>query len=91
MPIDLTRAIVTAILDGALANAQVEVDPVFGFAVPRSAAGLPAELLRPRERWDDVAAYDETAANLARDLRANFAQFAGTLPARVAAAGPAPV
>jgi phosphoenolpyruvate carboxykinase (ATP) len=88
MPIGLTRAAVTAILDGSLGDVEMDVDPVFGFAVPRSAPGIPGALLRPRETWPDTGAYDATAGRLARDLTENFATIAESAPAAVRAAGP---
>ena len=88
MPIGLTRAGVAAILDGSLDDVPMDVDPVFGFAVPRSAPGIPGALLHPRETWPDAAEYDATAAGLARDLADNFKDFADSAPAVVRAAGP---
>jgi phosphoenolpyruvate carboxykinase (ATP) len=88
MPIDLTRAAVTAILDGALDEVPFDADPVFGFAVPRSAPGIPDTLLRPRETWPDPREFEATAARLARDLAENFADFADSAPVAVRAAGP---
>ncbi len=88
MPIALTRAAVAAILDGSLDDVRMDVDPVFGFAVPRSAPGIPGALLRPRETWPDAGEYDATAARLARDLAENFANFADSASATVRAAGP---
>ena len=88
MPLALTRAAVTAVLDGSLRDAAMDVDPLFGFAVPREAPGVPAEYLRVRESWQDAAAYDAAAARLARELTANFAQFAAAVPASVRDAGP---
>jgi phosphoenolpyruvate carboxykinase (ATP) len=88
MPIDLTRAAVAAILDGSLDDGPFDVDPVFGFAVPRSAPGIPGALLRPRDTWPDAEVYDATAARLARDLAENFVDFAESAPAAVRAAGP---
>jgi phosphoenolpyruvate carboxykinase (ATP) len=89
MPIELTRAIVAAILDGSLDAAPSDVDPVFGFAIPRAIPGVPASVLHPRDNWPDGRAYDETVRRLAADLEANFTQFAATAPASVRAAGPA--
>jgi phosphoenolpyruvate carboxykinase (ATP) len=88
MPIALTRAAVAAILDGSLDDVPMDVDPVFGFTVPRSAPGIPGALLRPRETWPNAGAYDATAARLARDLKENFANFADSAPVAVRAAGP---
>jgi phosphoenolpyruvate carboxykinase (ATP) len=88
MPIGLTRAAVAAILDGSLDDVPMDVDPVFGFAVPRSAPGIPGTLLRPRETWPDAGEFDATAARLARDLAENFEGIADGAPAAVRAAGP---
>jgi phosphoenolpyruvate carboxykinase (ATP) len=66
----------------------MDIDPVFGFAMPRSAPNVPDALLRPRDTWPDAAEYDETAARLARDLVENFATFEDSVPAAVLAAGP---
>ncbi len=89
MPIGLTRAVVAAILDGSLDGAPVDIDPVFGFAIPRSVQGVPDTLLRPRETWSDSGEYDLTARKLVHDLEENFESFAATVPERVRAAGPA--
>jgi phosphoenolpyruvate carboxykinase (ATP) len=88
MPIRLTRAVVAAVLDGSLDESSSDVDPVFGFAVPRTVPGVPEDMLRPRDAWPDGDAYDAAANRLARDLVENFAHFAGTVPAAVLAAGP---
>jgi phosphoenolpyruvate carboxykinase (ATP) len=88
MPIGLTRAAIAAILDGSLDDVPMDVDPVFGFAVPRSGPAIPGALLRPRETWPDRGEYDATAARLARDLAKNFEDFLDSAPAAVRAAGP---
>jgi phosphoenolpyruvate carboxykinase (ATP) len=88
MPIALTRAAVSAVLDGSLDKGLLDVDPIFGFAVPRSVPGVPASFVRPRQTWSDVADYDAMAERLARDLRANFATFAPVVPVGVRDAGP---
>jgi len=88
MPIGLTRVAVAAILDGLLDDVPVDIDPVFGFAVPRSAPGIAGGLLHPRDTWPDGAEYDATADRLARDLTQNFAVFEDGAPPAVRAAGP---
>ena len=88
MPIGLTRAAVAAILDGSLDDVPMDIDPVFGFAMPRLAPDIPGALLRPRDTWPDAAQYEATAAGLARDLVENFATFAESVPTAVRAAGP---
>ncbi len=72
-----TRAMVTAILNGSLAGAQFETDPVFGLRIPKSIPGstVPAEVLRPRNTWADPQAYDTKAAELAKKFRDNDAKY----------------
>ena len=83
-----SRAMVQAILAGSLDGVEFEPDPVFGVAVPRSCPGVPAELLRPRGTWADPAAYDVTAARLARMFHANFETYADGVSEAIRAAGP---
>jgi phosphoenolpyruvate carboxykinase (ATP) len=88
MPIAATRALLRAALEGELRDVEYRTDPVFGFAVPVSVPGVDTKLLDPRSTWFDPAAYDRKAAELAVMFRDNFEQFAGTVDAAVAAAGP---
>ncbi len=88
MPIDATRAMLRAALDGALDDAEFRTDPVFGFEVPTAIPGVDSALLDPRSTWADQAAFDRKATELAGMFRENFAKFAATAGAAVAAAGP---
>ena len=81
-----TRAMVTAILDGSLSNAEFAPDPIFGLQIPRSVEGVPDEVLRPRDTWKDGDAYDKQAHELAERFRENEAKF--ELSDEVKAAGP---
>ncbi|HMN95274.1 MAG TPA: phosphoenolpyruvate carboxykinase (ATP) [Phycisphaerales bacterium] len=81
-----TRAFVNAILDGSLRGASWRKHPVFGLAMPTAVAGVPSEVLDPRNTWSDPAAYDAKAADLARRFRENDAKF--RLSEAVRAAGP---
>ncbi len=76
MPIQHTRALLNAALDGTLAHAEFRTDPVFGLQVPVSMPGIPAEVLNPRDAWSDKADYDKTARHLAALFEKNFATFA---------------
>ena len=75
-----TRALVDAIMDGSLRQADYAVDPVFGLAYPTAVRGVPAEILNPRETWSDPKAYDAQAADLAARFRANFERFSDVSP-----------
>ena len=83
-----TRAMVSAILDGSLANASFTPDPVFGLPIPDAVPGVPADVLNPRDTWTDHSAYDAKAKDLAARFRANDQTF--EMPDAVRAAGPRP-
>ncbi|MBE3581500.1 MAG: phosphoenolpyruvate carboxykinase (ATP) [Thermoanaerobacteraceae bacterium] len=87
MSINYTRAMVTAALKGELEKVELEPDPIFRVLVPVSCPGVPPEILKPRNTWQDPQAYDDMARKLARLFAENFAQFEGVAP-EVAAAGP---
>jgi phosphoenolpyruvate carboxykinase (ATP) len=76
MPIQATRALLNAALDGSLNDAEFRKDPNFGFEVPVEVPGVDDKLLDPRAAWADPAAYDRTAQDLVRAFAENFAQFA---------------
>jgi phosphoenolpyruvate carboxykinase (ATP) len=75
MPIQATRALLNAALDGSLNDVEFREDPNFGFDVPVSVPGVDARLLDPRGAWANPAEYDKTAQQLVRQFIDNFAQF----------------
>jgi phosphoenolpyruvate carboxykinase (ATP) len=86
MELPYTRAMVHAIVDSRLDDAEFEVEPAFGFSIPKAVPNVPSDLLNPRNAWADKAAYDQTAAELAARFARNFEQF--DAPPEVRAAGP---
>ena len=70
-----TRAMITAALDGALNQVSYVTDPVFGLHMPESCAGVPAEILNPKNTWADAAAYNAKANELAKAFLENFRVF----------------
>ena len=70
-----TRAMVTAALSGELEKAEFVTDPYFGVAVPTSCEGVPAELLIPANTWEDQAAYEAKAKELAKSFVENFKKY----------------
>lgn len=86
--IKYTRAMVNAALEGSLNNENYMVDPVFGLQVPVKCREVPAEILNPRQTWQDKAAYDEKASHLARLFRENFTQYENEVPADLINSGP---
>jgi phosphoenolpyruvate carboxykinase (ATP) len=90
MSIKHTRAIIDAIHDGSLAQADTQTDPTFGFSVPTSCPSVPDEILIPRNTWDDPDAYDAQAQKLTGLFAEHFEQYADVAGAEIAAAGPSP-
>lgn len=88
MKIAYTRAMVSAALDGRLAQVATSEDPIFGLHIPNSCPDVPNEVLQPRNTWQDGKAYDEQAQHLAGLFHKNFEQFAGEVTPPIAAAGP---
>jgi len=82
-----TRAMVSAVLSGALRDVQTTTDPIFGLHIPRSVPGVDTKLLTPRETWTDKNAYDAKARQLAELFNRNFGKFSSAT-AEVKAAGP---
>ncbi|MGD2069578.1 MAG: phosphoenolpyruvate carboxykinase (ATP) [Gemmatimonadota bacterium] len=83
-----TRAMVKAALSGELADVETEVEPVFGLRIPREVPGVPSEVLRPRVTWNDPAAYDAKAAELAGMFRENFRKYEEHVQDEIREAGP---
>jgi phosphoenolpyruvate carboxykinase (ATP) len=91
MAIAHTRAMIRAVLDGALAGVETKPDPVFGLHVPTACPDVPEEVLNPRNTWADKQAYDEAARELAGRFAENFAKYAPHVDDKVRkAAIPAP-
>lgn len=88
MKLSHTRAMVTAALDGSLDRAQTTSDAIFGLQMPTSIAGVPAEVLNPRNTWADGAAYDAQAKKLASMFRENIKKFGDAVPSSILSAGP---
>ncbi len=82
-----TRAMVRAALAGQLESAGTYTDARFGLQVPTHIEGVPDELMRPRDTWQDAAEYDRTAEALAQRFIENFQKF-GAGAADLAQAGP---
>jgi phosphoenolpyruvate carboxykinase (ATP) len=88
MPIRVTRALLSAALDGSLKAAEFRTDPNFGFAVPVSVDGIDSSLLDPRSTWSEGAAYDRQAKRLVGMFVDNFGKFETHVDATVMSAAP---
>jgi phosphoenolpyruvate carboxykinase (ATP) len=89
MKIKYTRAMIRAILTGTLADVATQPDLIFGLNIPVSCPDVPAEVLIPRNTWEDKAAYDEKARDLARRFNENFKKYADGVSEGVRRVAPA--
>jgi len=87
-PLAHTRALLRAVLSGALKDVDFRPDPVFGVLVPEQCPGVPPEVLQPRGTWRNPADYDGAARNLAQLFQANFKNYATQANENVRQAGP---
>ncbi len=88
MKLGYTRAMVRAALDGSLATAEFNADPIFGLHLPKTVAGVPDEVLNPRGTWANGAEYDAQATKLAGMFRENIKKFGDAVSPAILAAGP---
>ncbi len=88
MPINVTRRLLTAALNGSLNDAEFRIDENFGFEVPVSLPDINDTILNPRKTWDDRDAYDAQARKLVHMFIGNFAQYETDVDADVREAAP---
>ena len=88
IPMKYTRAIVDAINNGDLNNAEYVDFPVFNTKVPTSVNGVPSEILHPYNSWRDKAGYKQSIEELAEKFTKNFEKYTGKVSSEIEAAGP---
>ncbi|MEI6507398.1 MAG: phosphoenolpyruvate carboxykinase (ATP) [Bacteroidota bacterium] len=88
MKLPLTRAMITAALNGELNNVAYEAHPIFGYQMPTTCPNVPAEILNPRNTWTDKDAYDAQANKLANMFVKNFEQYASGVSPEILNAAP---
>jgi phosphoenolpyruvate carboxykinase (ATP) len=86
--ITYTRAMVRAVLSGALDQVGYRIDPVFGVAVPTTCPEVPIDVLMPRSTWSSQLDYDIQAKTLAGMFKENFKKFESSTEKAVVEAGP---
>ena len=70
-----TRAIIDAILDGSIENAETKTIPTFNFVIPTSLHDVNPAILDPRDTYADASEWQTKAADLAARFIKNFAQY----------------
>jgi phosphoenolpyruvate carboxykinase (ATP) len=73
--IPTTRAVIDAVLSGALDEAPTEHLPLLNLEVPLTVTHVDSQLLNPKKTWKDPAAYEAAAKKLAQDFADNFAKY----------------
>ena len=84
-----TRAIIDAILDGSIDNAETQVLPLFNLDIPTSIDGVDDSILDPRDTYAEKAEWQTKAVDLANRFVNNFDKFTDTENGKsLVAAGP---
>ncbi len=88
IPLEVTRAILNAVLNGELNSVQRVTDPVFQLSYPVEIPGVPQQIVNPVEHWSNPGEYHEQATRLASLFVENFKRFSSQKYANLAAFGP---
>lgn len=70
-----TRAIIDAILDGSIEKAATKNIPIFNFEVPLALHDVDANILDPRNTYENESVWSEKAEKLAHLFVDNFKQY----------------
>ncbi len=88
MKLKYTRAMITAALEGELADVEYVNHPIFGLDVPQNCPNVPNEVLNPKGTWSNEKAYDIQAKELAASFKENFKKFEEYANAEIMAGAP---
>ncbi len=88
MSLKITRALITAALNGDLEQVDYNTHKVFGLKMPVTCPNVPSEVLNPRLTWEDENAYIDKAYDLAAQFNKNFEKFAEGASEELLAAAP---
>ena len=84
-----TRALINAIFDGELDDAETETLPIFNLQMPKALVGLDSSVLDPRSSYDNPAEWEKRARHLGGLFVDNFEKFTDTNAGKaLVAAGP---
>jgi phosphoenolpyruvate carboxykinase (ATP) len=70
-----TRAIIDAILDGSIENAETKMIPVFNLEVPTALHDVDSRILDPRDTYENPEDWNKKAKELAELFINNFKQY----------------
>jgi len=80
MDIDATRAMLNAALTGELDDVAYRIDDIFGLNIPQSCPAVDANILNPASTWQDAAAYEKSARQLAEQFDKRYAAMLDEAP-----------
>ena len=87
--IKATRAIIDAIMEGSIDEAETTELPYFGLHVPQNVPGVDAEILNPQDTYEDKEEWERKACDLADRFITNFNKFTDNEEGKaLVAAGP---
>ncbi len=72
MDINVTRAIVTAVLEADLGGIEFEEDDLFHIMVPKSFPGVDSHVLHPKNTWNNHQEFEKRARQLATEFSNYF-------------------
>ena len=84
--IPVTRAVIKAIQDGSINDAETEKLEIMNVKVPTKLNGVDTKLLNPAETWSSKDDYDNAAKELAAKFKENIDKF--DIPDAIRQAGP---
>jgi phosphoenolpyruvate carboxykinase (ATP) len=70
-----TRAIINAILDGSLKDAEYDCLPYFNLSIPTEVKDVDPKLLNPMNSWENSTDWEKAAKDLAKRFIDNFEHF----------------
>ncbi len=88
MSLKITRALITAAMEGQLDDVEYDTHSVFGLHMPTSCPNVPDDVLNPRNTWADKESYDKKASVLAEKFVKNFEKLAEYANEEIMAASP---
>jgi phosphoenolpyruvate carboxykinase (ATP) len=80
MSLPHTRALISAALDGSLADGGYHKERFFGLSIPKKCHDVPDNVLNPQESWEDKLAYEKQAQHLAGLFAENFKKYEKDFP-----------
>lgn len=84
----LTRAMISAVLNNELDEAETHLHPIFNIEIPNDVPGVPYDVFNPELSWQDQEQYQIEARALAKKFIDNFQKYVQDVGPEVFAAGP---